>query len=111
VVGLDHTELGRVLDREGFAVQGVADGEAALECLERGPRDSLVTALRLPGMSGLTLTREALRRWPELAGSLALVAGVPPPGVPEGVTVCVPPVDRVAVLGGLGRRARRRRRT
>lgn len=111
LVGLHQTELARVLDREGFSVRLVTDGEEGLEMLETGPRDAIVAGLNLPGMSGLAFAQEALRRWPELAGAITLVTQVPLPALPEGIAVCKPPVDRVTLLTGLRRRARRRRRS
>jgi DNA-binding NtrC family response regulator len=51
--------LGEVLGRGGFAVEQAATAEEALEKLQAGSVDLLVTDLRLPGMSGLDLIREA----------------------------------------------------
>jgi two-component system response regulator FlrC len=53
--------LAEVLTRGGFAVDVVGTAEDALVRLEKGGVDLLVTDLRLPGMSGLELLKEARR--------------------------------------------------
>jgi len=53
--------LAEVLGRGGFAVESAASGEEALGWFERGGIDLLVTDLRLPGLGGLELVREARR--------------------------------------------------
>ncbi len=51
--------LSAVLTRGGFAVDEAASGEEGLARLGQGDIDLFVTDLRLPGMSGLDLVREA----------------------------------------------------
>jgi DNA-binding response OmpR family regulator len=46
------------LRREGFAVEIAADGEAALAMIARCRPDLLVLDLMLPGVDGLTITRQ-----------------------------------------------------
>ena len=53
--------LAEVLTRGGFAVDVAGTAEDALVRLEKGGADLLVTDLRLPGMSGLDLLKEARR--------------------------------------------------
>jgi two-component system response regulator FlrC len=53
--------LVEVLTRGGGTVEAAATAEEALERLERGGIELLVTDLRLPGRSGLELLREARR--------------------------------------------------
>jgi two-component system OmpR family response regulator len=45
------------LQKEGFAVQAVADGPAALEAIERGGIDLVVLDVMLPGLDGLEVCR------------------------------------------------------
>lgn len=101
--------LGRLVTREGFEVMAVDSGEAALELLEAdSPIDAVVAELLLPGMSGLSLLREVHYRHPRLEGSLALVAARSPGQLPHGVTLLAPPLQRIDLLRGLGRKVRRR---
>lgn len=74
----------RVLRRLGFAPQAAADGQAAIELLERGSFNAIVSDLEMPRMDGLALLR-AVRRYdldvpvvlmtgrPELASAMAAV--------------------------------------
>ncbi|TML02851.1 MAG: response regulator transcription factor, partial [Actinobacteria bacterium] len=60
VVDDDHS-LRRMLQRsllaEGFAVEAVADGGAALAAVERAAPDLVVLDVALPGMDGLAVCR------------------------------------------------------
>jgi DNA-binding response OmpR family regulator len=60
VVDDDHS-LRRMLERsliaEGFAVQAVADGGAALAAVERSAPDLVVLDVAMPGMDGLAVCR------------------------------------------------------
>jgi len=57
----DDASLRRMLERgltaEGFAVQAVADGGAALAAVERAAPDVVVLDVTLPGMDGLVVCR------------------------------------------------------
>ena len=48
----------RYLELEGYAVREAADGYAALDAIERHKPDLIVMDLMLPGIDGLTLTRQ-----------------------------------------------------
>jgi len=48
----------RYLERDGFAVREAADGYAALDAIREEPPDLIVLDLMLPGVDGLTLTRQ-----------------------------------------------------
>ena len=51
--------LERALTREGYAVVLAADGQAALERLQAGGVDLVLSDLKMPGLTGLELLREA----------------------------------------------------
>src|SRR6266852_6915869 len=48
----------RYLERDGFVVREAADGFAALDALSESLPDLIVLDLMLPGIDGLTLTRQ-----------------------------------------------------
>ena len=50
--------IGRYLEREGFIVREAADGYAALDAISEREPDLIVMDLMLPGIDGLTLTRQ-----------------------------------------------------
>ncbi len=47
----------RYLEREGFTVREAEDGYAALDAIAESPPDLIVLDLMLPGIDGLTITR------------------------------------------------------
>lgn len=65
--------LRRVLERDGFAVTAVDNGEAATELLLAGKVDLLVTDLQMPGLTGADLT-ELARRLPRAPQVLVVTA-------------------------------------
>ena len=52
----------RYLERDGFDVREAANGHAALDAIEDEPPDLIVLDLMLPGVDGLTLTRQLRQR-------------------------------------------------
>jgi DNA-binding NtrC family response regulator len=59
--------LAAVLTRGGFAVETAASGEEGLARLAQGGIDLLVTDLRLPGLGGLDLVRQARQQGSQVA--------------------------------------------
>jgi DNA-binding NtrC family response regulator len=55
-----------VLEGDGHAVESAHSGEAALERLRTGSYDLLLVDVRMPGMSGLEVTRTMRQEQPEL---------------------------------------------
>ena len=47
-----------VLEFDGYEVLAASDAEAALEIIKGGPLDLILMDIALPGMDGLTLTRQ-----------------------------------------------------
>jgi DNA-binding response OmpR family regulator len=65
VVDDEHTirdVIRRYLERDGFTVREAADGHAALHEIEDNPPDLIVLDLMLPGVDGLTITRQIRQR-------------------------------------------------
>lgn len=58
--------LARTLSLAEYEVEAVADGRTALERLKLVPYDLLITDLKMPGVDGLTVIREARRYRPDL---------------------------------------------
>jgi DNA-binding NtrC family response regulator len=56
--------LTRHLDRMGFAVRGAPGATRALQMLEEGPADVVLTDVRMPGMDGRTLMAVLSERYP-----------------------------------------------
>jgi DNA-binding response OmpR family regulator len=52
----------KYLEKEGFKVREAADGYAAVDAVERQQPDLIVMDLMLPGIDGLTLTRQFQQR-------------------------------------------------
>jgi two-component system NtrC family sensor kinase len=75
----DERELAELvaetLRRDGFAVEAVASGRAALARLERGGVDLVVSDLRMPDLDGAALLEVLAERHPRLAGRVILITG------------------------------------
>ena len=56
----------KILARKGYSVGVASDGETALERLRSDPFDLMIADLRMPGMDGMTLLREAKHTRPEM---------------------------------------------
>ena len=57
-----------VLRREGHQVLLAEDGRSAVAALEREPVDVLISDIKMPGMSGVDVLREAKRVDPDIVG-------------------------------------------
>lgn len=102
LVGETSRVVEPLLVHEGFEIEWCRDAETALALMGELRPDGLACGLDLPGVSGLTLVTETVRRWPELRSRTALLATHVPGRLPDGVAVCPLPVDRTAVLRALG---------
>jgi excisionase family DNA binding protein len=58
--------LSKALGLADYEVEAAADGRAAIERLRVGSYDLLITDLKMPGIDGLTVIREAQRLRPDL---------------------------------------------
>jgi DNA-binding NtrC family response regulator len=54
-----------LLEKEGYEVRCVDNGEAAVVALEGESFDVVVTDVRMPGMDGVSLLETIKRRWPD----------------------------------------------
>jgi DNA-binding NtrC family response regulator len=59
--------LGGWLEKDGYAVECVGDGQSALERLKARPRSILVCDLKMPGMDGLQVLEASKKLQPDLA--------------------------------------------
>ncbi|MFT3710038.1 MAG: response regulator [Archangium sp.] len=69
--------IGKLLMRDGYAVEAAHSGEAGLALLEKAPAACLVVDKVLPRMGGLEVAAEVRRRWPKVA--IVLVTAHPEP--------------------------------
>jgi len=58
--------LARVLEMEGFRTAVAEDGRSALQRVDEGPFDLMLTDLKMPGMDGMELFRKVQQRRPDL---------------------------------------------
>ena len=55
-----------ILEDEGYEVSEAADGEAALKQLEGEQSDVVLLDVKLPGRDGISILKEAKKRWPNV---------------------------------------------
>jgi len=63
----------RIIANEGYDVATASSGEEALEIIRKRAPDLLITDIRMPGMSGTELLKEALSLHPDI--SVAMISG------------------------------------
>ena len=99
--------LGRALERAGYVVRACPDGEAALEALDDGPYDLLLTDIVMPGIDGIEVAREAAAREPRMRimfiTGFAAVALAPGSRAPAGAKVLSKPVHLREIVGEVER--------
>jgi CheY-like chemotaxis protein len=59
-----RTALRQMLEREGYEVAEVGEGEEGLEALQSQPVDLLITDIFMPGKEGIETIREVRKRYP-----------------------------------------------
>lgn len=64
-----------LLTAEGYEVDTAADGLRALEQIEHGSYDLILSDLRMPGLDGFALYHELERRRPDLLGRMIFISG------------------------------------
>ena len=67
--------LTRIFAAAEYEMEAVPDGVAAIARLRAAPFDLVVTDLKMPGMGGLELAREAKRLWPAI--KIVVITGYP----------------------------------
>jgi excisionase family DNA binding protein len=67
--------LTRIFAAVEYEMEAVPDGFSAIDRLRARPFDLLITDLRMPGMGGLELAREARRLWPAI--KIIVITGYP----------------------------------
>jgi excisionase family DNA binding protein len=61
-----RTLIAKTLESADYEVLTAVDGRSAIDQLEGGPFDLMITDLKMPGMDGLSVIREARRRTADL---------------------------------------------
>jgi two-component system cell cycle response regulator CpdR len=88
--------LSKALERAGYEVRACADGEEAVDALDDGPFDLLLTDIVMPGMDGIEVARIAAAREPKLhimfITGFAAVALAAADRAPQGAKVLAKPV-------------------
>jgi two-component system NtrC family sensor kinase len=67
--------LGDLLATDGYLVDVVTSGAAALARLEDHSHDVILSDIRMPGLNGPQFHDEVRRRWPDLADRFVFVTG------------------------------------
>jgi DNA-binding NtrC family response regulator len=65
----------RILDELDCDAQAAADGEQALQAMERRPFDVVLLDVRMPGLQGLDVLKAIKQRWP--ASEVVIITGYP----------------------------------
>jgi two-component system cell cycle response regulator CpdR len=88
--------LARALERAGHQVRVCADGDEAVDALDDGPYDLLLTDIVMPGVDGIEVARMAAARTPGMRimfiTGFAAVALSEGSRAPEGAKVLSKPV-------------------
>jgi CheY-like chemotaxis protein len=75
----DEPEVGAlladILRRQASHIEIAASGQQALQLLERGEFDAVLTDLRMPEMDGPELYRHIEQRWPQRARQVVFITG------------------------------------
>jgi two-component system, cell cycle response regulator CpdR len=99
--------LQRALERAGYDVTAVADGQAAYDRLREEPFSLLLTDIVMPEMNGIELARRATRLDPDLAvmfiTGFAAVALDGENGAPRGAKVLSKPFHLRELVREVGR--------
>ncbi len=109
VVGTEafSQDVRELLDRDGLEIIAAPDVPAALAVLGSNPEVAgVLSELLLPGSSGLALMRAVGERWPALADSVLIATDTALETEAVAAGWLAKPVSRLALLRGLGRRAR-----
>jgi CheY-like chemotaxis protein len=56
----------RALSEEGYEVETAEDGERALESIEKEPFDLIIADMKMPGMNGIDVLKNAKERHPDI---------------------------------------------
>jgi PAS domain S-box-containing protein len=70
---LNQKMLLEMLRKMGYRADAVADGREVLQALERQPYDLILMDIRMPGMDGITATREICKRWPNACPKIVAI--------------------------------------
>ncbi len=107
LIRLTTTEM---LSDIGCKVKEASTAQEALNILEEGPVDILLTDVGLPGVSGLQLARDVYARWPDLRLVLATGdSGVQSEAARLGATFIVKPYTLASLRQGLETAMKKRR--
>ena len=75
----DEPEVGAlladILRGDAASIEVAASGQAALQLLDEGEFDAILTDLRMPEMDGPTLYRQIEQRWPQRARLVVFITG------------------------------------
>ena len=99
--------LARALERAGHQVRVCADGDQAVEALDDGPYDLLLTDIVMPGVDGIEVARMAAARTPGLRimfiTGFAAVALNPDMQAPRNAKILSKPFHLKDLVGEIGR--------